>query len=98
WPDYDHPRCRGALCSSARRSARLLQAWCRCGPVTVVTGPADTSQAAPSRDCVLALRQQGCHRLDDFVDAVTPRSTFARRVPSTCRKAARKKNDVGLLL
>src|SRR6266403_1359127 len=41
----------------------------------------------------LALRQGGRHRLDDFVDPVTPGPALGRRAPLTCRKACRKKSS-----
>ena len=46
-----------------------------------------------SLDRKLALRQGGRHRLDDRVDRDAPDPALRRRVPSTCRKACRKKSS-----
>src|SRR5215467_14014992 len=61
--------------------------------MAVVPGPAHASERAHSRNREFALRQGGCHRLDDLVDPVTPGAALGRRAPLTCRKACLKKSS-----
>src|SRR5712671_1537510 len=72
---------------------RLFLARRRGTPVAVVPGPAHTGERAHPLDREFALRQGGRHRLDDFVDPVTPGPALGRRAPLTCRKACRKKSS-----
>ena len=71
----------------------LFLARCRRAPMAVVPGPAHAGQRAHPLNREFALRQGGRHRLDDFVDPVTPGPALGRRAPLTCRKACRKKSS-----
>src|SRR6266481_1572307 len=71
----------------------LFLARRRGGPMAVVPGPAHARERAHPFDREFALRQGTSHRLDDFVDPVTPGPALGRRAPLTCRKACRKKSS-----
>ena len=58
---------------------RLLPVGRRTLPMPIITGSTDAGELAHALDSDLALRPRPRHRLDDFVDAVPPRTPLRRR-------------------